>query len=105
MMAPLGRLTNKRCLLVGGMGGLGQSAARRFLEEGAVVAIGDQLAEPGHPAFQSLSSLGPSSVHRADAAHPAEVDHLFAEAVESLGGLDVLYHLAGASGRRHGDGP
>ncbi|MGL4549900.1 MAG: SDR family NAD(P)-dependent oxidoreductase, partial [Gemmataceae bacterium] len=36
---------------------------------------------------------------------PDQVDRLFGEAAACLGGLDVLYHLAGASGRRHGDGP
>jgi NAD(P)-dependent dehydrogenase (short-subunit alcohol dehydrogenase family) len=33
------------------------------------------------------------------------VDGLFTETCERLGGLDVLYHVAGISGRRHGDGP
>jgi NAD(P)-dependent dehydrogenase (short-subunit alcohol dehydrogenase family) len=40
-----------------------------------------------------------------DAARPAEVERLFTEAAAWLGGLDVLYHVAGISGRRHGDGP
>ena len=30
---------------------------------------------------------------------------MFAEAVSALGGLDVLYHVAGGSGRSFGDGP
>ncbi len=36
---------------------------------------------------------------------PEQVQHLFADAVSFLGGLDVLYHVAGISGRRYGDGP
>jgi NAD(P)-dependent dehydrogenase (short-subunit alcohol dehydrogenase family) len=33
------------------------------------------------------------------------VERVVQETREALGGLDVLYHLAGASGRRMGDGP
>src|SRR6516165_5647690 len=33
------RLSNKRCLIVGGTGGIGQAAARRFVEEGARVVV------------------------------------------------------------------
>jgi NAD(P)-dependent dehydrogenase (short-subunit alcohol dehydrogenase family) len=32
-------LAHKRCLLVGGTGGLGFAAARRFLEEGAILNL------------------------------------------------------------------
>src|SRR5207244_2944782 len=40
-----------------------------------------------------------------DAAAPGQVEQLFIHALEWLGGLDVLYHVAGGSGRKHGDGP
>ena len=40
-----------------------------------------------------------------DASAPAAVEELFARATAFLGGLDVLYHVAGISGRRFGDGP
>jgi NAD(P)-dependent dehydrogenase (short-subunit alcohol dehydrogenase family) len=40
-----------------------------------------------------------------DVTRPDEVARLFERAVAELGGLDVLFHLAGGSGRRHGDGP
>lgn len=80
-----GRLRDKRCLLVGGTGGLGAAAAERFLAEGArVMAVG---------------------APEVDASRPDGVARLFERAAEELGGLDVLYHLAGGSGRRFGDGP
>src|SRR5262249_55141264 len=41
----------------------------------------------------------------ADATDATAVERLFGEAITYLGGLDVLFHAAGASGRRHGDGP
>src|SRR5262245_46357283 len=88
-------LSGKRCLLVGGTGGLGRAAARRFLDEGAAVVLA------GHEPAPDLS-FAPVLV--ADVTQAEQVDLLFAEAVALLDGLDVLYHLAGASGRRHGDG-
>jgi NAD(P)-dependent dehydrogenase (short-subunit alcohol dehydrogenase family) len=79
-----GRLRDKRCLIVGGTSGIGQAAAVRFREEGArIVAAG---------------------LPDCDATVPENVDRLFEEAAATLGGLDVLYHVAGGSGRRHGDG-
>jgi NAD(P)-dependent dehydrogenase (short-subunit alcohol dehydrogenase family) len=86
-------LANKRCLIVGGTGGLGRAAARRFLEEGA------RLVVAGHG-----PDCGPDDFS-ADVTRPEEVERLFAHTIAHLGGLDVLYHIAGGSGRRFGDGP
>jgi NAD(P)-dependent dehydrogenase (short-subunit alcohol dehydrogenase family) len=90
------RLHDKRCLIVGGTSGIGLAAARRFVEEGArlVVAGLDEGESRGLCAFRAC-----------DATKEAEVEALFADVVAQLGGLDVLYHVAGSSGRRHGDGP
>ena len=90
------RLSNKRCLIVGGTGGIGQAAARRFVEEGARVVVAGLEA----PETASAAAFVPC-----DATDPAQVSQLFEEARRLLGGLDVLYHVAGRSGRRFGDGP
>jgi NAD(P)-dependent dehydrogenase (short-subunit alcohol dehydrogenase family) len=88
------RLAGKRCLIVGGTSGIGLAAARRFHQEGAALVVAG-LAPPPEPLpFVSC-----------DATDPVQVEGLFARAAEMLGGLDVLYHTAGGSGRRHGDGP
>jgi NAD(P)-dependent dehydrogenase (short-subunit alcohol dehydrogenase family) len=100
-----GLLCGKRCLLVGGTGGLGQAAARRFLQEAAHVVLAGHDADAGRQAALELSPLGPCSFLLCDATRPDQVEALFTEAITRLGGLDVLYHLTGGSGRRHGDGP
>ena len=105
MPATHGLLSGKRCLLVGGTGGLGLAAARRFLEEGAHVVLAGHEPDPGRQAVEALSPIGPCSFVLCDATRPEQVDALFAGVVAQLGGLDVLYHLAGGSGRRLGDGP
>jgi NAD(P)-dependent dehydrogenase (short-subunit alcohol dehydrogenase family) len=99
------RLQDKRCLIVGGTTGLGLAAATRFLEEGARLVIAGRAVEKGETALQILRDKGPVTFHTCDAADSVQVQTLFERCVQSLGGLDVLYHVAGISGRRHGDGP
>jgi NAD(P)-dependent dehydrogenase (short-subunit alcohol dehydrogenase family) len=40
-----------------------------------------------------------------DASQESQVERLFGQTLGFLGGLDVLYHVAGISGRSSGDGP
>jgi NAD(P)-dependent dehydrogenase (short-subunit alcohol dehydrogenase family) len=104
-----GRLRGKRCLIVGGTGGLGLAAAARFLDEGASLVV---AGLPDISPEQSLTALRQtcepeSHVHviTADVTASDEVEHLFGQTLAILGGLDVLFHVAGRSGRRDGDGP
>jgi NAD(P)-dependent dehydrogenase (short-subunit alcohol dehydrogenase family) len=99
------QLANKRCLIVGGTSGIGLAAARRFLEEGARLVISGLDEGQGAEAVASLAALGPVQFVACDARTSEPVARLFARATAFLGGLDVLYHVAGSSGRRHGDGP
>jgi NAD(P)-dependent dehydrogenase (short-subunit alcohol dehydrogenase family) len=96
------QLRDKKCLLVGGTGGLGVAAARRFLEEGAKVVVAG-LPDGAVAAQRQLSPLGLLACLPCDARIPEQVTDLFTRAIAVLGGLDVLYHLAGGSGRPHGD--
>ena len=99
------RLAARRCLLVGGTGGLGLATARRFLEEGARIVLAGHEAQAGRSAEQALNADDRCRFVLVEATRPESVQQLFAETIRFLGGLDVLYHLAGASGRRYGDGP
>jgi NAD(P)-dependent dehydrogenase (short-subunit alcohol dehydrogenase family) len=98
------RLREKRCLIVGGTTGLGFAAARRFLEEGASVVIAGRDADKGRAAHRDLASLGPVHFLACDVGLEDQVDRLVDDTRRALGGLDVLYHVAGMSGRRFGDG-
>jgi NAD(P)-dependent dehydrogenase (short-subunit alcohol dehydrogenase family) len=99
------QLAGKRCLIVGGTSGIGRAAAERFLDEGARVVIAGRSAAKGDVAVAELSSHGEVHFVAADASDSAQVDALFVTVASLLGGLDVLYHVAGISGRKHGDGP
>lgn len=101
-----GRLKGQTCLVVGGTSGIGLAAARRFLEEGARVVVAGRSEATGREAIAQLAPVGPVAFVPADAAEAASVERLFAEAVPQLGErLDILFHVAGISGRRFGDGP
>lgn len=99
------RLQDKRCLIVGGTTGLGLAAAHRFLEEGARLVISGRSADKGKAAVERLRELGPVSFFPCDASLPDQVGRLLDQTLTGLGSLDVLYHVAGSSGRRQGDGP
>jgi NAD(P)-dependent dehydrogenase (short-subunit alcohol dehydrogenase family) len=90
-----GALAGKAALVTGGTTGLGLEIARRFLEEGAAVAITGRDESFGAAAVTALSPLGDLTYLRADAADPAQVADSVARAVGHLGGLDVLVNNAG----------
>jgi NAD(P)-dependent dehydrogenase (short-subunit alcohol dehydrogenase family) len=101
-----GRLAGKRCLIVGGTAGLGLAAAQRFLEEGASLVVAGLPDPSPEVVFDNpVLTATHGGIFLMNATVPGQVEQLFIHTLEWLGGLDVLYHVAGGSGRGHGDGP
>jgi NAD(P)-dependent dehydrogenase (short-subunit alcohol dehydrogenase family) len=101
MSAP--ELAGKSIVLIGGTTGIGLSAARAFIAAGArIVALGRQ-AESAEAAAALLGEN--AAVLTGDARDPAQAPRCIAEARARFGRFDALYHVAGGSGRRMGDGP
>lgn len=97
-------LDQKTIVIIGGTTGLGLSAAKACLREGArVVAVG-RNAEHAESARRELDPAQ-SEVFLGDATDPATAPNAIALATERFGPLNGLYHVAGGSGRRMGDGP
>ncbi len=97
------RLHEKNILIVGGTSGLGLSAAQAFAAEGAKLVI---VGRDPQKLEAAADSLGPSAIGVAgDAGIPETAEKAIAALVERFGQLHGLYHVAGGSGRRHGDGP
>jgi NAD(P)-dependent dehydrogenase (short-subunit alcohol dehydrogenase family) len=96
-------LSGKSIVVIGGTTGLGFSAARCFVRSGArVVVVG---RDPAH-VLAARKSLGRAARALAgDATDPPTAAQAIGLAVEEFGRLDGLYHVAGGSGRRWGDGP
>lgn len=97
------RLQNKSIVIVGGTSGLGLSAAQACAAEGAsVVVVGRDRTK----ASLLIDRFGAQvRVVEGDASQAETADRAVCEAVAALNGLDGLYHVAGGSGRSHGDGP
>lgn len=97
------RLPEKVIVVIGGTAGLGLSAAKQFIREEAKVVIVGRNAESALSAETSLGSNARSLV--GDATNPATAINAINLAVQEFGKLDGVYHVAGGSGRKHGDGP
>jgi NAD(P)-dependent dehydrogenase (short-subunit alcohol dehydrogenase family) len=100
-----GRLAGRCCLIVGGTSGIGLATARRFLQEGSRVVVTGLTPDSSHEALEILGDRGSVWSLTADVSDPDSVAMAVRAALSLLGGrFDVLVHVAGQSGRRHGDG-
>jgi NAD(P)-dependent dehydrogenase (short-subunit alcohol dehydrogenase family) len=87
---------DKVVLIVGGGGGIGRAAARRFLEEGAVVALSGTRRSVLEAARAELDPSGLRlSIHPGRIAGRAEAHALVAAVAERHGGVDVLVNSSG----------
>ncbi|MFC5412961.1 SDR family NAD(P)-dependent oxidoreductase [Larkinella bovis] len=96
-------LANKRIVVIGGTTGLGLSAAQAFVGQGARVVVVGRNAESCRAAEAQLGGFGLAL--NGDATDPATAVSAIALCQGEFDGFDGLYHVAGGSGRRYGDGP
>lgn len=97
------RLKDKSLVIMGGTTGLGLSAARAFVQEGARVVVVGRKAESVETARQELGPQACALV--GDACEPDIASQAIEMARREFGAFQGLYHVAGGSGRRQGDGP
>src|SRR5579871_5955297 len=95
-------LDGKRLVVIGGTGGIGLSAVKAFVAAGArIVAVGLEREDVA-PAARDMGTAA-RFVH-SDATQPETAPDAIEACVSAFGGFDCLYHVAGGSGRRWGDG-
>src|SRR5205085_5389619 len=96
-------LSEKNIVVIGGTTGIGLSAAKAFVSEGAkVIVVGrnkDNLARARSQLGECVDAIS------ADATNSNTATHAINFCVEKFGTFDGLYHVAGGSGRKMGDGP
>jgi NAD(P)-dependent dehydrogenase (short-subunit alcohol dehydrogenase family) len=96
-------LQNKNIVIIGGTTGLGLSAAKAFVANGANVIVVGRHEESVTEAKKILGSN--AEAISGDATNPATAINAINTCIEKFGGFDGLYHVAGGSGRKMGDGP
>lgn len=96
-------LKEKKIVIIGGTTGMGFSAAKACIAAGATVVVVGKDEDLCKEAEQKLGSqcLG----FCGDATHESTAHLAIKASVNHFGGFDGIYHVAGGSGRRFGDGP
>jgi NAD(P)-dependent dehydrogenase (short-subunit alcohol dehydrogenase family) len=96
-------LKNKNIVIIGGTTGLGLSAAKAFIANGACVAVVGRNEES---VAEAKKILGSNAIAiNGDAANVDTSINAINRCIEKFGDFDGLYHVAGGSGRKMGDGP
>ena len=87
------RFDGRTAVITGGGSGIGLASARRLASEGARVVIADVDTAAGQAVADEVQGL----FVRTDVTVAAEVDALFAAAVEAYGSVEVAFNNAGIS--------
>ncbi len=96
-------LAKKSIVIIGGTTGIGFSAARAFIGNGARVILVGRNEESAREAKNRLGNQ--AEIMTGDAAQPSTSADAIQMCVERFGSFHGLYHVAGGSGRKMGDGP
>jgi NAD(P)-dependent dehydrogenase (short-subunit alcohol dehydrogenase family) len=88
-------LKGKRALITAGAGGIGRVMTETFVQAGATVHICDVVQTA---LFETTKALPGVTATSCDVSDPRQVDQLFVDVRDKLGGLDILVNNAGIAG-------
>lgn len=91
------KLDKKIAIVTGAASGIGLAIARRYVGEGAIVAIADLKEDAAKAAAADLTRQGPGTAIgiAMDVTSEAEVNDGVAQVVKKFGGVDILVSNAG----------
>jgi xanthoxin dehydrogenase len=90
------RLQGKVAVITGGASGIGAASARRFVQEGCRVVLGDIQQSKGDALIQELGDAAVFAL--CDVTREEDVAGLVDLAVEHFGHLDIMFNNAGIVG-------
>jgi len=85
-------------VVTGGGGGIGRAATERFLRDGYAVVVGDLNPDRGLELIAELDAGDRLRFSEVDVSVESDMEALVAVAVESFGGVDVMFNNAGIGG-------
>jgi NAD(P)-dependent dehydrogenase (short-subunit alcohol dehydrogenase family) len=92
-------LENKSAIITGAASGIGETSAKMFAEEGASVVVADVDVENGRETATDIQEAGGEATFvETDVSDEADAAEMVETAVETYGGLDVLFNNAGIEG-------
>ena len=91
----MSKLAGKVAVITGGNSGIGLATARRFVEEGAKVAISGRSQKTLDEAVKLLGNGVLAA--KADVAKLADLDRFYSTVVDKFGKIDVLFVNAGVA--------
>lgn len=99
-------VTASPVLLLTGTTGIAAAAARLAAKQGMRLGVVGREMESGEALAAELAGAGTECLfHAADLTVAGQVEAAVAGCVERFGRVDLLFSVAGISGRRYGDGP
>jgi NAD(P)-dependent dehydrogenase (short-subunit alcohol dehydrogenase family) len=99
----MGRLDGKVALITGGASGMGKVASHLFAQEGAKVVLTDVADEAGEAVAAAIRGGGAQAAYvHADVSRASDAEAMVRFAVDTFGGLTVLYNNAGVFPERDG---
>jgi NAD(P)-dependent dehydrogenase (short-subunit alcohol dehydrogenase family) len=92
----VGRLDDKVALITGAASGIGRVAAELFAAEGARVVVADVVESDGKAAVGAIRDAGGQAAFvQADVSDATSAEAMVRFAVDTFGGLHILYNNAG----------
>lgn len=91
-------MKGRSAIITGAARGLGQAITRKFLEQGARVAIWDQDASAARDCAEQLSDIGPTHACAVDITSPEAVAAAYADTRKMLGEISILVCNAAVPG-------
>ncbi len=94
------RLNEKVAIITGGNSGIGRATAILFASEGAKIVIADLKDSKKDETLAKIAMIGGEAIFtKSDVAQIDDVNKMIELAVDTYGGLDVLFNNAGTAGR------